>query len=576
MSGSTLDDILTTSDSMGGSRSSGRHFAQLSLRSRVFLSQLPLALSVLAVLVVCLLVTQSEDHGDVTTPSFFAGVAGVGILTALAAAIPWDRLPTVAYWSIPLLDFVAIAPIWEAARFTLDGMSLLAAFPVFWLAWSGLYPALGITFGMVGSAAVTWWPYVTQLGQMQPEEFVRPTVVPLFMLALAVAASVLTRSLDRQRDDLTHVLSIARQQNRMLQTVLDTTDVGIVVTDRDGHDVIMNSAQRRLHLVGLPEGVDDGPEQILLAYESDGKTPIPVEDRPVSRAVRGESFTGRLIALGADSSQQFLSVSAQAMLDEEGTFDGTVVVFQNVTDLIDAIQAGEKILADVSHEFRTPLTSIIGFLDLAIEEEQDPAIVRYLMTSQRNAERLLTLVNALLDAAASAPAVSPEPVDLARLVRHSVESATVRAKHAAVALDAELPTNFPVMADPVKLSQVADNLISNAIKYTSEGGTVNVTVRQRGRNAELRVTDTGIGMSPEELDRLFTNFYRTEHVRRAAIPGTGLGLAISQGFIRAHGGEIAVESESGIGSVFTACIPIDGPPGPPAPSSDAPDAPDAL
>ena len=532
------------------------YFGQFSLRRRVLISQLPLALSVLAVVLLCVVGQKSQV---LASPVFLAGITGVGVLTVLAGVIPWDRGPGIGFWVIPVLDFVPIAAIWSATHHSLYGTSILTAFPVFWLAWSGLYPVLGITLGVVGTMSAIWGPHALHPHGSRWDHLLESASVPLFMLALAVAASVLTRSLDRQREELNELLSTTRQQNRRLQTVLDTTDVGIVVTDRDGHDLLMNPAQRRVHLIGLPHGVTDAPERDLLLFEADGRTPIPPEDRPAHRAVRGESFSGRLIAIGRDGSQQFLSVSAQAMRDEDGTFDGTVLVFQNVTDLLDAIQAREKFLADVSHEFRTPLTSIIGFLDLAIEDNQDETITGYLNTSQRNADRLLTLVNDLLEAAAGGTAVAPEPTDLARLVRHSVESAQVQADNAGITLEVRLPGTLIAQADPVKMSQVADNLISNAIKYTPAGGTVTVSAAQAGDCAELIVTDTGIGISADEQRKLFTNFYRTEHVRRAAIPGTGLGLAITQGLIRAHGGDITVTSQKGIGSTFTVSLPVEGP-----------------
>src|SRR5699024_555075 len=178
-----------------------------------------------------------------------------------------------------------------------------------------------------------------------------------------------------------------------LQAVVETSEVGILVVDRDGHDVLMNQAQRRTHFIGLPDGAEDGPEADLLVFEADGTTPIAPAERPVRRALQGEAFRGRLIALGADGSQQHLSVSASPMFREDGTFDGTVMSFQNVTDLIDAITTREQFVAEISHEFRTPLTSIIGYLDLAAEEDLDPQLRNSLTTSMRNAERLLGLVS---------------------------------------------------------------------------------------------------------------------------------------------------------------------------------------
>ncbi|MGM7668611.1 sensor histidine kinase [Microbacterium sp. A93] len=544
-----------------------RHFGQFSLRRRVLLSQLPLTISSILVVIAVLLIDPGVAIGS---PHLAIGFGGIMVLTLLAWVVPWQRLPPVLYWVIPLLDFVAIAPLWTAARYVLDGMSLLTAFPVFWLAWSGIYPALALSLGFIGTAAVTWWPYLPGMSPF-PDELIesslaRPTMVPFLMLALGAAASILARSMDRQRLELGASLDTSKSQNLMLQAVVETSDVGILVVDGDGHDVLMNQAQRRTHFIGLPPGRDDGSEGELLLFEADGVTPIPTEERPVAQALQGKDYRGRIIAIGTDGAQQHLSVSASPMYDEQDHFAGTVVVFQNITDLMDAIKTREHFVAEVSHEFRTPLTSIIGYLDIALEEDLDPIVRKFLTTSQRNAERLLGLVTSLLDSAAGSSSVTVQQANLARLVRHSVESVQVQARNAGLSLTSDLPDRMEAEVDPVKMGQVVDNLLSNAIKYTPDGGSVDVSLRQlpgvdgRGDWAELTIRDTGFGMSVDELGQLFTNFYRTEHVRNAAIPGTGLGLAITQGFVRAHGGEILVDSEKGAGSTFTVRIPIDGPP----------------
>lgn len=551
-----------------------RHFDQYPLRHRILLFQLPLAVSAVLIAVVVLIF---EPRVATDAPHFGVGLGGILLLTVLAGAVPWQRFPPVAYWVIPLLDFVAIAPFWSAARHVLDGMSILPAFPVFWLAWSGMYPTLGITLGVLGSAAVTWFPYLPGAAPFEVElvqsNLARPVMVPFVMLALGIAASILTRSMERQSEELKASLEYAATQNRRLQAVVETSEVGILVVDRDGHDVLMNQAQRRLHFIGLPDGVEDGAEADLLAFEGDGTTPVAASDRPVHRALQGESFQGRIVALGTGGSQQHLSISASPLVDEAGASDGTVVIFQNVTDLVDAIRTREQFVAEVSHEFRTPLTSIIGYLDLALEADLDPELHRYLATSMRNAERLLHLVTSLLESRASTPEVAVQDIDLARLTRHSLESAEVRARRSNLRLESELPARLEVVADPVKMGQLVDNLVSNALKYTPEGGTVTVSLRRVDADdgdpgghsegaaawAELEVHDTGIGMTEDERAKLFTNFYRAEHVRRAAIPGAGLGLAISQALVRAHGGEILVTSQRGVGSAFTMRIPVGGP-----------------
>lgn len=565
------EDSSARSAAHGGPRRSTRYFAQFSLRHRVLLSQLPLTISAVLVAIAVLVF---EPWVATDAPHFAVGLSGILLLTVAAWLMPWERFPPIAYWVIPLLDFVAIAPFWSAARHALDGMSMLAAFPVVWLAWTGIRPVLAVTLGFLGAAAVTWWPYLpgmapfeTQLTEPSP---VRPALVAFLVLALGVAASVLTRSMDRQSEELSASLENAATQNRMLHTVVENSDVGILVVDRDGHDVLRNAAQRRLFFLGLPAGARAGGEADLLIFEPDGSAPIPVEERPVARALRGESFQGRLVAVGTDGSQQHLSISAAAMVNDEGSFDGTVVIFQNVTDLIGAIRAREQFVAEISHEFRTPLTSIIGYLDLALEEQTDPVLERYLRTSIRNAERLLTMVTNLLDSSASTSTLALQQVDLARLARHSLESVQVSAKRKGLRLASHLPVRLEARADPVKFAQVVDNLLSNAVKYTPRGGTITLSLRRVPQHSgaggesgkewtELSVRDTGIGMSEQELKGVFENFYRTEHVRKAAIPGTGLGLAISRGFVRAHGGDITVSSRQGEGSTFTVRVPVAGP-----------------
>ena len=549
--------------SRGGPGEPGRSFVDFPLRRRLLLSQLPLTVSALLATLAVLLV---EPRIAVTSPHLLGGLAGILALTVAAGAVPWDRFPTIVYWILPLSDLVAIAPFWSAARYALDGMSMLSAFPMVWLAWSGIRPVLALTLGFLGSAVVSWWPYVFRdppdIESQVLADPTRPMMVPFLVLAIGIAASVLTRSMDRRKHELTKALENEGSQHRMLRTVVETAEVGILVVNRDGHDVLMNQTQRRTHLVGLPPGMEDGGEQDLLLVGADGSTPIPAEERPVRRALRGETYQGELVSSGLPGSRRHYSVAASPMREEDGTFDGTVVVFQDVTDLVEAVAARERFVAEISHELRTPLTSIIGNLDLARDEEPDPPLRNYLATALRNAERLQTLVTGLLDAHSTATSIAVRDVELVQLVRHGLDSASAPARSAGVTLAADLPERLELRADPVRLSQVLDNLLSNAVKYTPRDGRVQVSLRPAPDTegwALLTVQDTGIGMSEDEIAQLFTSFYRTEQVRRAAIPGTGLGLAITQSLVRAHGGEIEVTSTPGEGSTFTVRLPVDGP-----------------
>jgi two-component system phosphate regulon sensor histidine kinase PhoR len=147
-------------------------------------------------------------------------------------------------------------------------------------------------------------------------------------------------------------------------------------------------------------------------------------------------------------------------------------------------------------------------------------------------------------------------VDVAELVRTSVSSAIPKADASGVVLSAETPDRLEAHVDGARISQVLDNLVSNAIKYSPDGGNVLVSLEQEDGHLACRVTDTGMGMSAEDASEVFAKFFRTSNVRRTAIPGVGLGLPISKAIVEAHGGTIEVESALGEGTTFTFRVPV--------------------
>jgi two-component system phosphate regulon sensor histidine kinase PhoR len=149
--------------------------------------------------------------------------------------------------------------------------------------------------------------------------------------------------------------------------------------------------------------------------------------------------------------------------------------------------------------------------------------------------------------------VAIDDVDLAAVAREAIEDARPRAAAADVALEFEIASIPTVKADRVRLGQVFDNLISNAIKFTPPGGRVGLTISMVGDEAIVVITDSGMGMSSEDQQRLFTRFFRTKDA--AKIQGTGLGLSITKAIVDAHHGSISVESEVGAGSSFTFTVP---------------------
>jgi PAS domain S-box-containing protein len=225
-----------------------------------------------------------------------------------------------------------------------------------------------------------------------------------------------------------------------------------------------------------------------------------------------------------------------------------------------------EFIATVSHELRTPLTPIRGYVDLlllggggALSELQ----ASFVQVIKNNALRMQSLVDDLLDIGriqAGRVRLSYARVDLAELLGTELNlfQQEIARKRLDIRLEIE-PELPPIQADPRRLSQIAVNLISNAIKYTLPGGRVRLRAQSDGQGCvELEVQDTGVGLTPEQQEKLFTPFYRADNGLRAEVGGTGLGLCIVKSFVELHGGTITVRSAKGKGSTFTVRLPLTG------------------
>ncbi len=365
----------------------------------------------------------------------------------------------------------------------------------------------------------------------------------------------------RDREQLTRAMGVIDRESRKSQAILDTVDVGLVLLDRNGHYEQVNRRHRDFMAQAFPAGHAGQAGQLGEVFAQDGVTLLDRDRMPTVRAVSGEEFDDYRIWVGADpATRRALSVSARLVRDPDGSPAGATLAYKDITDLMRALRAREDFVADVSHELRSPLTSVLGHLELLLESERvPPELVRQLMVIQRNAERLLLLVSDLLATAGQRegpPVLSRSAVDLAGLTREVVESAQPAADVAAVAIEVDLPDALPAVVDDHRLRQVVDNLVSNAVKYTDAGGRVEVRLRARDGVAELTVADTGIGISADDLEQLFVPFFRADEARRRVSPGVGLGLGIARSIVDAHGGRVEVSSEPGEGSRFVVTIPI--------------------
>jgi signal transduction histidine kinase len=229
--------------------------------------------------------------------------------------------------------------------------------------------------------------------------------------------------------------------------------------------------------------------------------------------------------------------------------------------LVEADRLKDEFVALISHDLRTPLTSIMGYSELALDDELEPPLDEerrgYLEVVSRSSHRLLRLVDDLLFVAriqAGRLDLTPAPLDLRDVARQATTEAQRTAEAKGVQLVFHGDTGVEVEADRGRMFQLLDNLVSNAIKFTPEGGRVEVEVSSNDA-AVLEIRDTGVGLTGEDAARVFERFFRTESAVEGQVQGTGLGLYIAQAIAEAHGGTIRAAPREGGGAVFRVELP---------------------
>ena len=241
--------------------------------------------------------------------------------------------------------------------------------------------------------------------------------------------------------------------------------------------------------------------------------------------------------------------------------DETLIVLTDRTRERQIEDLRRDFVVNASHELKTPVTAIQTLGDaIAVTLPCDPARATSLVRRLNDeSERLARLVNELLDLRRLEVAGPLErvPVDLSAVTRQVVAEQLPRAESRGVSIDVDLPDSAPVAGVHADLEAVVKNLVSNAVKYNREGGSVRVHLRTDGASRVMTVTDTGIGIRQQDLPRIFERFYRVDTARSRETGGTGLGLSIVRHAVERHGGSVQVESSLGEGTTFTVTLPIE-------------------
>lgn len=384
----------------------------------------------------------------------------------------------------------------------------------------------------------------------------RPDGTPLHFISQILDVTEQRESEQR----LTAANTELERERERLEAIFETVTVGLLLIDRDGRYERMNRRHQETMGLPFPDGHDGEAGQLGHVYFPDGLTLMGREDMPSYRAVQGEEFDDLRYWVGSDPlTRAAYSTSARSVRGPDGELTGAALAYQDITDLMRAMQVKDEFVASVSHELRTPLTSVLGHLEmLGDREDLPPDATAQLRVVARNAQRLQGLVSDLLQVAQAREGglkLYRAQVDLGTLVREAVQEARPSAAAAEIGLSVEAPEGLVALVDGRRLRQVLDNLVSNAVKYTGSGGSVTVVLQQQEREIELLVSDTGIGIHEDELDQVFTRFFRGGDALERHIPGTGLGLNIVNTIVTAHGGAVSLASEVGRGTTFRVTLP---------------------
>jgi two-component system, OmpR family, phosphate regulon sensor histidine kinase PhoR len=332
-----------------------------------------------------------------------------------------------------------------------------------------------------------------------------------------------------------------RREQAETAALVESMVEGVIAADERGRIVTANPAARRILGYELDDPLPDLPELFR----------IKAAREVVDAALEGNAVQDREIEMD----DRVLLMNARPLPS-----GGAVLVIHDLTEVRRLEAMRRDFVANVSHELKTPLTSISGYAETLLFDAPDPETTRkFLTTILANARRMQRLVDNLLDLArleAGRWRPEREPLEIADLARDAWESMRDGTRVPAVEFQVEVgPRAETVVADPDALQQVLTNLLENALRYTPPGGRITCRSVVEGSGIAISVQDTGSGITPEHLPRIFERFYRSDPSRSREEGGTGLGLAIVKHLVEAHGGRVSAESERGVGTTITCWIP---------------------
>lgn len=396
------------------------------------------------------------------------------------------------------------------------------------------------------------------VGSSDKEEFFHTLSQAIYMRRAQVERRYWQQELERKNAALERMVAEVQtaqqalaEEHRKFRDVLNSLHEIVLVTDTDGHVVFANRLAEQIFDISVGKDTRISVKALGLPAEL------------VQALLKGEDHSSAPTAVyeWQHPSGRIFEFSLVPLQSDDGSVRGTVVVGRDVTEERRLQQMREEFYSILTHDLKTPLASILGFGELLAtgelgeltREQQDG--LNHLLHSAHTLNELIEEFLEYSRISAGYLEIEPEKIELNSLIRDVVASLhpqIERKGHHVEVHTEESP--FYIYADPMRIRQVLMNILSNAIKYTPDGGHIVIRVRREGNNAVVSVEDNGVGIPPDELPHIFEPYRRVR--RRGQSKGTGLGLVIAKTIVEAHGGSIRVESEVGKGTRVTFTLPI--------------------
>jgi two-component system, OmpR family, sensor histidine kinase VicK len=348
---------------------------------------------------------------------------------------------------------------------------------------------------------------------------------------------------------LQEATAITESERRKLRSVLTYMTDGVIATDRDGAIILMNDRAEEMLNISRQNALGTSLMELLRLNTNYTWEELYNE------------YESMLLDFSTDDLHYVVRANFSTIQKDDGPINGLICVLHDVTEQEQIDNERREFVFNVSHELRTPLTTMRSYLEaLADGAWQDDNIApRFLEVTQNETERMIRLVTDLLQLSkmdSKDYRFNFREIDLVDFLNGIIDRFEMLEKEN-IELSRTLPEGvIPVQMDTDKMTQVLDNIISNAMKYSPEGGTIAFTVSIIGRKVKVSISDQGVGIPKNNVSKIFDRFFRVDRARSRDIGGTGLGLAIAKEIVLAHGGDIWAESEWGQGTTIHFTLPL--------------------